>query len=76
MTTKTDIINTTCSGCGLAVVLDLNLEEARVTYKGNGKRGSLHVPGGIAVAELWLEDSDLLTWECPRCEYADSFEQD
>lgn len=69
-------ITTTCSGCDLSVVLNLATEEASVRFSGNGLRGKKHVPGGIGIAELVRDDNDLIMWDCPVCEHADSYEID
>jgi len=69
-------ITTTCSGCDRRVVLKLATNEAHVAYKGNGLRGSKHVPGGVGIAELCHDENDLIIWDCPVCDYADSYEED
>lgn len=60
-----NIITTTCSGCGEKIVLNTILAQVRVA-----------VPGGVAIGELWYQSDGLLSWDCPRCDYADSFEDD
>lgn len=69
-------ITTTCSGCSRSVVLNLATDEASVRFSGNGLHGKKHVPGGVGIAELFREDNELLTWDCPVCDYADSHEID
>lgn len=69
-------IKTICSGCDLPVVLDLVEDVARVAFKGNGLQGRKHIPGGVGVADLWVNDDDLICWDCPVCDHADSFESD
>lgn len=76
MTTTTRTIKTICSGCSLPVTLDLAAGEARVRFPGNGIRGRNHVPGGVGVADLTLDDNDLIMWDCPVCDEADSYEAD
>lgn len=72
--TTTNTIKTICSACDRPVVLDLMEETARVAYKGNGIQGRKHIPGGVGVADLYITDDDLICWDCPVCETADSYE--
>jgi hypothetical protein len=76
MTSTHTSIKTTCGGCDRTVILDLVAEEVRVKYAGNGIQGRKHIPGGVGVAELSIDGNDLFIWDCPVCEYADSFESD
>jgi len=64
-------ITTTCSGCSEEV--KVAAYEATVQVPSNGKRGSLHVPAHKVVADVY-DDGDLLTWDCPACGYADSYD--
>ena len=52
---------TTCSGCG-----------AEVTISRTGK----YVVVNADEAELHYDGDGLLTWDCPACEYADSYWDD
>jgi hypothetical protein len=76
MTSTNNIIKTICSGCDRPAILDLVAEEVRVKYAGNGIQGRKHIPGGVGVADLWVNDNDLICWDCPVCENADSYEAD
>lgn len=67
-------ITTTCSGCDRSVLLNLATAEAHVRFAGNGLHGKKHVAGGIGISEVFCDDSELLTWDCPVCSYADSYE--
>lgn len=67
-------INTVCSNCGIKVVLDLQTEIATALVPGNGLRGQKHVPGGVRTTDLFEEDNGLLAWECPKCEYPDTYD--
>lgn len=69
-------IETTCSDCGIKVTLNLRTATATAVVPGNGLRGQKHVPGGVRTTEVWLEDAGLFVWDCPSCEYADSYEVD
>lgn len=68
------IIRTECSGCWANV--RVNRDTAVVTSRvpSNGKRGSLHVPAHDVTSDVLNDDGDLVTWDCPVCEYADSFD--
>lgn len=66
---------TTCSGCGHSLALDTARGTVSARYKANGLRGSKHVPAGLATAELTFDD-DLVVWDCPMCDYSDSYEED
>lgn len=52
-------VTTICSGCARPVRLDL-------------AKGEASVPG--ATSDLFIDDNDLATWDCPACDYADSHE--
>lgn len=54
------VVSTVCSGCGVPVVLDLSADVVRVA-------------GVSAVSDLWHEEMELTSWECPVCGYSDSF---
>lgn len=66
-------IRTTCSSCFIDLTLDRDAETVSATVPSNGRRGSLHVPAHRVEADLYGDD-DLLQWECPACEHADSFD--
>ncbi len=68
------LIRTDCSGCRLDVMLDRDKGTASVFIASNGKRGRAHVPSHTVVADLINDDDELITWDCPACEYADSFD--
>lgn len=67
------IIKTTCSGCMADVKIDVENEKVHVVVPSNGRRGSLHIPAHTVSSDLYGDD-DLLQWECPACEYADSYD--
>lgn len=54
-------IDTLCSGCARSVRLDLATDTANIQ--------------GFGASDLFRDDTDLLTWECPACDYADSYDQ-
>lgn len=75
----TMIVKTTCSNCRVNLVIDdettLGGTIVRAQVPSNGKRGSLHVPAHEEVTDAWSDDSgSLIQWDCPVCEYADSFD--
>lgn len=70
--TKTRIA-TTCSNCSADVALFPHAGSVTSKVASNGKRGSLHVPAHTVEADLDGDD-DLLTWDCPVCGDADSFD--
>lgn len=70
---KSTLIKTSCSGCSELVTLDLTRDIAVMTVPANGVRGRGHVPLHTVSADL-SGDEDMLTWDCPRCEHADSFD--
>ena len=51
---------TLCSGCARQVLLNL-------------KEGTASVQG-VGTSDLFIDDNDLATWDCPACDYADSYE--
>lgn len=54
---------TLCSGCARPIQLDIATGEASIQ--------------GFATSGLFIDsDSGLLTWDCPACDYADSYEAD
>lgn len=55
-------ITTTCSGCARPVRLSLATTTASVQ--------------GLGTSDVFTDDTDLLTWDCPACDYADSYEID
>lgn len=54
-------INTLCSGCARPVRLDLATATASVQ--------------GLGTSDVFCDDTDLLTWDCPACDYADSYDK-
>lgn len=66
-------IKTTCSGCSTDVLLNRTNESVTVRVPSNGLRGSKHVGATVVHSDLGGDD-DLLTWECPVCDYADSYD--
>lgn len=72
MTTKT-LIKTTCSSCSADLKVYPHAGSVTSVVPSNGKRGSLHVPAHTVEADLDGDD-DLLTWDCPACGEADSFD--
>jgi len=67
-------ITVDCSECMES--LKINRQTAKVVAKrpSNGVRGAKHIPAHTVETYLIDDDGDLLTWECPLCEYADSFD--
>jgi hypothetical protein len=67
---------TQCSGCHARTLLNVEVGTAAVQIPSNGKRGSLHVPAHTVSTSLWTTDDYLWMWDCPACEYADSWTED
>lgn len=67
------IIKTTCSGCMIDVKIDVENEVVTALIPSNGRRGSLHIPAHEVSSDLY-GDEDLLQWDCPACEHADSYD--
>lgn len=69
MTTKTETIQTTCSGCmeHAVITLDANFEG---TVMVKGKSAPVFYDGGLGE-----ETFSLIMWDCPSCEYADSYDR-
>lgn len=65
-----------CDGCLLDVTLDAVGGVAVTHVPSNGKRGSLHVPAHDVEVILVTADDYLFEWECPACEYANSWTED
>jgi len=69
-------ISTTCSSCSTTVVINPEAETATAVRASNGVRGSGHVPAGPVTVDLegTPEGCGLFLWDCPLCEYGDSFD--
>lgn len=66
-------IPTVCSGCMRDVVVDEDAGTVTVRVPSNRVRGAGHVPAHDLTTEVGGDD-DLLTWDCPACGYADSYD--
>lgn len=73
---NTSAIKHECDGCLLDVTLDIESGTATTHVPSNGKRGSLHVPAHDVIEGLWTQDDYLWEWDCPECEYANSWTED
>ena len=71
--TTTRPVTTTCSGCAEQVRVDGDQGTATVRVASNGRRGSLHIAAHTVTADVY-NDGDLLTWDCPACDHADSWD--
>lgn len=70
-----NVVTTVCSGCMEPVKVNVVTLTVTMRVPSNGKRGSLHVAAHTVTTEA-TSDGDLVMWDCPRCEYADSVYQD
>jgi RNase P subunit RPR2 len=68
------VVRTVCSGCMEAVTVRLTPGTVTVRVPSNGKRGSLHQPAHDLTDDLESDDGDLVTWTCPSCGHADSYD--
>lgn len=69
MTTKTETIHTTCSGCMASVTIRLDANHAG-TAMVNADTSDVFYDGGLGE-----ETFSLIMWDCPACEYADSYDR-
>jgi len=66
-------IKTDCSGCRIDVTIDTVEGTVKALVPSNGVRGQGHIPAHYVESDLYGDD-ELLQWECPACEYPDSFD--
>lgn len=67
-------VRTTCSGCNAPVVIHGGSITAH--HPSNGRRGQFHRPAADLTTDAWYQESGLLSWTCPICEYEDSWEDE
>lgn len=69
MMTKTETIQTICSGCMEHVVISLN-SNLQGTATTKGKSAPVFYEGGDEE-----ETYSLIMWDCAHCDYADSYDR-
>lgn len=68
------IVRNDCSGCAEPFTLYTGTFVVTMRVPSNGKRGSLHVAAHKVTAEA-VESDGLILWDCPRCGYAESYDE-
>lgn len=68
------IVRTTCSDCWAHLTVRRIPGTVTGHVPSNGIRGRNHVPAHDVTESLDSDDGELITWDCPVCGYADSFD--
>lgn len=68
-------VKSECSGCFRPFVLNTKRLTLTVKVESNGKRGNDHVPSHDLTIDVEY-NGYIYRWECPACEYADSYVPD